>query len=370
MGAAGSTVDGVMRGTWFGAFVVHFMCISPFIIGAAAPFLVGLKMGPRVNYTTMLLAAVLGLEGNLARKGCWSAIMTLVAYLGPRSPSEPGFWSFIADYCVFAALTGYIVWGWIPPQPRFVEWVWSMQPQRYYTQCELRGELDDIKTEASIFGYHPHGITVTGLSWNMCWSKKFNEIEGAKTIQYCLDKNQRENNPGFKLLSDAHGRIHTLSKQALQMRMADRQNISFVVGGFEDATLMFNGKERTALKKRTGFIKYALQYGPYRLHPVYTFGESDTYRTYTGSLKFRLWLNKFGIPAVIFWGLSWCPILPRPDIKLITVIGKAVELPRITDPQKADVEKWHGVYCDALVALFEQHKIGAGLSKDAKLELW
>ena len=55
-------------------------------------------------------------------------------------------------------------------------------------------------------------------------------------------------------LTTAHGpRCAWLRKKH---KFPQRQ-VAFIPGGFEDATLMAFGKERTAIKKRTGFIKCA-----------------------------------------------------------------------------------------------------------------
>lgn len=44
-------------------------------------------------------------------------------------------------------------------------------------------------------------------------------------------------------------------------------------GGFEEATITSNNENRVYIKKRKGFIKYALKYGT-TIYPVFTFGEN------------------------------------------------------------------------------------------------
>ena len=66
------------------------------------------------------------------------------------------------------------------------------------------------------------------------------------------------------------------------------------------ATLYARGTHRVYIRRRKGFVKYALQHG-YALTPIYTFGESETYHTFTGLLPLRLWINRFQIPAVLFF---------------------------------------------------------------------
>jgi hypothetical protein len=75
----------------------------------------------------------------------------------------------------------------------------------------------------------------------------------------------------------------------------------------------------------------------------------------------NLWLVKrFGFVLPVFWGTWWCPLLPRSDVPLNTVYGKALEFPRIDEPTPADVAKWHGLYVEALEEVFETHKAQFG----------
>ena len=48
-------------------------------------------------------------------------------------------------------------------------------------------------------------------------------------------------------------------------------------------------------------MKYALNNG-YALVPAYCFGESGTYSNLQGAWKFRMWLNGFGLPAIVPFG--------------------------------------------------------------------
>ena len=91
--------------------------------------------------------------------------------------------------------------------------------------------------------------------------------------------------------------------------------------------------------RASGLIKYCLE-GGYRVVPVYTFDESDTYSTLQGFTSIRLWFNKYKIPMCIFFGRWWCPVLPRSEARLLTYVGAPLELPQIASPTPADVELW------------------------------
>lgn len=91
-----------------------------------------------------------------------------------------------------------------------------------------------------------------------------------------------------------------------------------VPGGFEEATLTSNKVSRIFIKRRKGFIKLALQYG-YKIYPGFIFGESQTFAVFERALKFRLFLNKFKMPGVLFF--SKYGIFPNPNIRMNTVLG-------------------------------------------------
>ena len=158
----------------------------------------------------------------------------------------------------------------------------------------------------------------------------------------------------------------------LRRLMARRANVALLPGGFEEATVYARGAFRVYLRRRKGFVKFALQHG-YSLHPVYTFGEERTYWALTALRAPRLALNRLRLPGVLFLGTPRLaalalPFLPDPSAALLTVVGAPLRLPRIEAPTAADVALWHGRYCDALQRLFDEHKRDAGCP-DAVLEV-
>lgn len=130
------------------------------------------------------------------------------------------------------------------------------------------------------------------------------------------------------------------------------------------------------------------------VHPIRWFKEA----------RLRL-MHKTGILLFLAWGTWWCPLLPmyvtclstllpfpslpfpnqrggggvphvtgvvchrRRDNPINTVIGNPIKLPLIPNPTAADVKKYHAIYVEKLVDLFERNKERFGYG-DRKLNLY
>jgi len=187
-------------------------------------------------------------------------------------------------------------------------------------------------------------------------------------VVFLIAQNLREWPTPFKVLCDLSGRLESATKGNCVKLMKAGRNLAIIPGGFEDATLMVFGKDRTMLSQRKGLIKYALQHG-YALTPVWSFGETSTYHTFTGLLKQRLALNKRAIPAVLFFDWKCLPLFPRVDSRVLSYVGPPLQLPTIPEPTSAQVDEWHAHYIQALRELYDAHKAEAGYP-DGVLEVW
>ena len=192
-------------------------------------------------------------------------------------------------------------------------------------------------------------------------------------IGFLMDEGLRVKSPSFRLMCDWVATdkqwAGAATKRVMLKAMAEgKSSLALLPGGFQEATLCSRGKDRVYVKNRAGFVKYCLMHG-YSIVPCYTFGESDCYKCFSWLLGPRLALAKRNIPAAAMWGAWWCPMLPRSDAELITFIGEEIKLPKIAEPSKDEIKKYHGQYIHALQALFDKHKAEAG-SPDAKLEVF
>ena len=159
------------------------------------------------------------------------------------------------------------------------------------------------------------------------------------------------------------------TKSAMFGLFESQADFGILPGGMEEVALYTRGCERVYLRKRAGFIKYALQHG-YLVQPAYTFGESDLYTSMTAGAGARMWMLKnLGFVLPVFWGPHWwAPFLPRSDVPLHTVVGEPLQLPKIEEPTNDEVAHWHAAYIAALTTLYDRYKGRFGHS-DRQLEV-
>lgn len=223
---------------------------------------------------------------------------------------------------------------------------------------------DDLKPNSKkLFCFHPHGIMCIGWSLNGCMAPVLHKSD----ISFMV----AENLMGLAFISDIlswYG-CSAASKENICKRMKTSQNLALLPGGFQEATLFQYGHHRVYIKHRAGFIKYALQHG-YKLYPAYTFGEEHTYHAASGCLPFRLRLNDYHIPTVMYCGKWYLPFMPHNNTpNLVTVIGNGFQLPLIESPTNEQVNLWHEKYMQELSMLFYRHAEKYA-HKDAVLELY
>jgi len=326
----------------------------------------GLPYGLPGVLVSFVTGAGLMMSSNMLQRGPVS--LCLIGGLGFAAPSRK-FTSTSA-----ACLAAFLAWlckggkGDYKRRPKLRHFLdtWA---GHFYQQAELRGHLDNIKKEKSCFGFHPHGCLAAGFTVNGCYNPTFRERAGK--VNWLCDYNLRYKNPFFRMkcdaVSDDDVRIDAADKKTFVKLMERGENMSLTPGGFQEAVAQRHGKDCAVVLRRKGFIKYCLQYG-YRIHPVYTFGESSTFYTFTGLRKLRMRISENNIPMVAFFGWPLFPLLPRPDTNLLTYVGAGIDVPHIPEPTTEDVNKWHGEYIKGLANLYNEYKAEAGYS-NAELEI-
>ena len=248
------------------------------------------------------------------------------------------------------------------PQSQFVKRMCRQGGRGYFQNISLYFEepfLGEQGCASKLLCVHPHGVICMG--WMVLFnSPELNEVDFCFSTVLLLA-------PMFRLLVKTVGRPQSVHRDNFKALMRLGGPMALIPGGFEEATLSSTRINRVYLRKRLGFVKYALQFG-YNLVPCYIFGENTTFSNSQGCWQVRFALNYLGLPAVVPWGRWWCLLMPR-NKKLHVVVGKALELPRIQTPTSKEISKYHAEYCKVLVDLFDRNKGSYG-EANSKLEVW
>ncbi len=201
-----------------------------------------------------------------------------------------------------------------------------------------------LQQSNSMFPFHPHGILCYGMNIAAQIHPFFETAE-------VVGSRMSFNIPWGGLVMKFYG-VEGANPENFAKLLNEKKNIMFVPGGFEEATITRYGKDRVFIKHRKGFIKMALEYG-YTVHPCYTFGENRLYYTYTNETM-GLVLNKFKMPELMAYSTNI--LLPNNDVKLYTIIGKGIKIPILPNPTQEHVDKYHQIYIEKLVELYDKWK--------------
>lgn len=215
--------------------------------------------------------------------------------------------------------------------------------------------------------YHPHGVHSFGALFSMgCNANNIYDILGGDNknwachvqtlgIQFYV--------PFWREMCRWAGMGDASAKTIERtLRSGPGQCVGLVVGGAEESMLAAPHTNDLLLSKRKGFVKIALRTGA-GLVPVFGFGETNVY----GKQEVPEWVNKllqklqkmFGFAFPLIKGRGWFNYNwgPLPHRKLIvTVFGEPLELPQISEPTQADVDKYHALYVQKLMDLYREHK--------------
>jgi hypothetical protein len=258
--------------------------------------------------------------------------------------------------------------------PGSVQRIFRHYAPRYYQQVQVvfdneskqttRTNNTPVSTGQTFYAIHPHGAFCMG------WGILFLD-QAWECVRFCFSPYLYQS-PLFRLLSRCTGRPGSASKQNMRSYLREGQSVALLPGGFEEATITCLHQDRVYLRHRTGFIRLCLG-GGVPVRPVFVFGEKDCYWNIPGGWKWRLALNRYGLPTILAWGCWWLPLLPKPNVALYIAVGEPLILPEIDNPSKDQVQQWHDKYVAALIKLYETHKehaYGASKAKTMKLEVW
>lgn len=228
-----------------------------------------------------------------------------------------------------------------------------------------------------ILGCHPHGIMCHSHFVNLGtegsgWSKLFPAIR-----PYLCVLSGQFMFPIFREYFLMSGAIE-VSKASIKWVLTKEGTgnaVGIVVGGAAEALDAVPGRFVVNVKNRKGFVRMALKYGA-SLVPLFSFGENNIYTQVDNPEGSRLrraqnFLTRvFGFSPPIFHGRGifnyTFGLLPyrRP---IYTVVGKPIDVDKVVEPTKEEVDRLHQRYIQELTQLFDEHKVEYGSSKEAKL---
>nr|XP_017517224.2 2-acylglycerol O-acyltransferase 1 isoform X2 [Manis javanica] len=181
----------------------------------------------------------------------------------------------------------YLTWlyfDWHTPEQggRRSNWVRSWTVWRYfkdYFPIHLIKTCDLDPSHNYIFGFHPHGVLVTGAFGNFCTNySNFKELfPGLTAYLHVLPFWFRC--PLFREYLMSSGPV-SVSKKSVSHVLSKEGggNISVIVlGGAEESLDAHPGKFTLFIRQRKGFVKIALTHGAY-LVPVFSFGENELFK--------------------------------------------------------------------------------------------
>ncbi len=231
---------------------------------------------------------------------------------------------------------------------QYLKW---MRPWEIFKSYDVKTH-DTLEDHHSLFSFHPHGVM--GFGPSMC--------AGLNDILYdaifCASR-AMANLPISGMFARWMG-VQGVNHKNFKEIMNKGKNIIFIPGGFEEATLTEYNRDRVFINSRKGFIKYAIEYG-YKIHPVYTFNENKLFYTVNWFEKLRLFLNKFKIPGTIFYSKYF--MFPNHNFHILTAVGEGIQMPLIKNPTCEDVDKYHKIYIEKLVELYDKYKHEYGASE-------
>ncbi|XP_072837244.2 diacylglycerol O-acyltransferase 2 isoform X1 [Pogona vitticeps] len=289
------------------------------------------------------------------------------------------FWPISAFY------VAWLIFDWETPEKggRSSSWIRSLAVWdhfRDYFPIQLVKTHDLLPSHNYIIGVHPHGILCIGAFCNFVTrSTGFCEkFPGIKPFLGTLAGNFRL--PGIReyLMS---GGLYPVTRRGIEYlvsRNGTGNAVAIVVGGAAESLSCQPGVTKLILSRRKGFVKMALQHGAH-LVPAFSFGENDLFQqvhfeegSWVRSLQNRV-RKFFGVAPCFFYGRGFTSVhswgflpFPRP---VTTVIGEPLMLPKVEQPTREMVDRYHAMYVQALRKLFDEHKVAHGLPETEELRI-
>ena len=203
-----------------------------------------------------------------------------------------------------------------------------------------------LNSNNTLLPYHPHGNFPIGF---ICY---VNEIYNTNIIPAISWRALYV--PFIRVLLYINGsNIITISKKVLNKTIINN-NILFIPGGIQEMLLTTPNKDINISIKHKGFIELALNNGS-DIVPIFCFGENDLIHSISKIIE-KYTYNKLKILLpTIYINDNNLPITNK-KVKLIYVIGKKIKMPKIYNPSKKKIDKYHKIYYNNIKRIYYKYK--------------
>ncbi len=159
---------------------------------------------------------------------------------------------------------------------------------------------------------------------------------------------------------------HSVDKSTFRHHLQNGRSLAFCPGGVQEVMYLDDPDApheiALYLQSRKGFIKLALESGS-PIVPVFTFHLDGSFGYFLPRGKAVGALARtIGFLPIFFWGRFGIPLgIPYPK-KLSVVFGRAIDVPKVDKSEVTNelVNKYHEIFVEEMIDLFERHKLVEG----------
>jgi 1-acyl-sn-glycerol-3-phosphate acyltransferase len=155
------------------------------------------------------------------------------------------------------------------------------------------------------------------------------------------------------------------SRDTLSIALDDNYSFTLYPGGVHEMMLSRRGEHILYLKKRSGFIKLALEHDA-DIIPIYVFGETSLFNVlhlpFIENIQSYI-ETTFMIGLPLFWSDGFIPFIPN-RVPINIVVGKPIYVAKLIDehfagidtPMETKVDYIHAYFQTEITRLFDENK--------------
>lgn len=218
--------------------------------------------------------------------------------------------------------------------------------------------LRHSKKAALIYAFSPHDVLPFSV---FAFNPILERVPGGSGI-VCLMTSAVFNVPFMKHIY-TWVKAKPVDRKTFLGRLHQKESFAFCPGGVQEVILLDPMQPNDIvlfLQNRKGFIKLSLATGS-PIVPTFGFHLDGAFGYWVPRGAFIEKLSRtIGFLPMIYWGRCFIPYGIPHAKKLTIVIGSPIDVPKMDEVTSADVEKYHQLFVDEVIQLFERHKHSEG----------